>query len=195
MFNKTVTYRLIRNLPNIITLARVACVPLIVWLIIEGFLLQAFWLFVAAGVSDALDGFIAKRFDLETELGKYLDPLADKALLVSIYLSLGYEGYIASWLVILVVFRDFAIVSGALLLETITHSLTMRPLMVSKVNTLMQIVLATMVLANAGFDLVIDSTIDILMIVTAFTTVVSGFAYAGTCIRRGNPLEGTNEQE
>lgn len=183
------TYLITRNLPNIITLLRVAAVPLTVWLIMEGLLLYAFWLFVAAGVSDALDGFIAKRFDMETELGKYLDPLADKALLVSIYVSLGYEGYMASWLVILVVFRDIAIVGGALLLETITHSLTMHPLMVSKVNTVMQIVLAAVVMANAGYGIDFDGGLHVLMILTAITTVVSGFAYAGTCIRRGSQLE------
>jgi len=190
-----VTYFFARNLPNIITLLRLAAVPLTIWLIMENMLLYAFWLFVAAGVSDALDGFIAKRFGMETELGKYLDPLADKALLVTIYISLGYEGYMANWLVILVVFRDIAIVGGALLLETITHSLTMRPLMVSKVNTVLQIVLAAVVLANAGYGLALETTIDTLMILTAFTTVVSGFSYAGTCIRRGNQLERSNERE
>ncbi|MBL4692672.1 MAG: CDP-alcohol phosphatidyltransferase family protein [Magnetovibrio sp.] len=189
------TYFFARNLPNIITLLRLAAVPLTIWLIMENMLLYAFWLFVAAGVSDALDGFIAKRFGMETELGKYLDPLADKALLVTIYISLGYEGYMANWLVILVVFRDIAIVGGALLLETITHSLTMRPLMVSKVNTVLQIVLAAVVLANAGYGLALETTIDTLMILTAFTTVVSGFSYAGTCIRRGNQLERSNERE
>jgi len=188
-----VTY-LTRNLPNLITLSRIAAVPLTIWLIMEGLLLYAFWVFVAAGVSDALDGFIAKRFDMETELGKYLDPLADKALLVSIYISLGLEGYVASWLVILVVFRDIAIVGGALLLETLTHSLTMQPLMVSKVNTVMQIVLAAVVMANVGYGgadvggLWADA-LDVLVLITAVTTVVSGFAYAGTCLKRASQVE------
>jgi len=185
-----VTY-LTRNLPNLITLSRIAAVPLTIWLIMEGLLLYAFWVFVAAGVSDALDGFIAKRFDMETELGKYLDPLADKALLVSIYISLGLEGYVASWLVILVVFRDIAIVGGALLLETLTHSLTMQPLMVSKVNTVLQIVLAAAVMANAGYGgtEVGSLWMDVLVLITAVTTVVSGFAYAGTCLNRASQVE------
>ncbi|MBL4748261.1 MAG: CDP-alcohol phosphatidyltransferase family protein [Magnetovibrio sp.] len=173
---------------------RIAAVPLTVWLIMQDLLLYAFWVFVMAGISDALDGFIAKRFDMETELGKYLDPLADKALLVSIYISLGLEGYVASWFVILVVFRDIAIVVGAVLLETLTRSLTMQPLMVSKVNTVMQIILAAAVMANAGYDLTLNGSLDILMILTAVTTVVSGFAYAGTCIRRGSQLEEKNER-
>ena len=183
-----------RNIPNIITMLRIAAVPLTVWLIMQDLLLYAFWVFVMAGISDALDGFIAKRFDMETELGKYLDPLADKALLVSIYISLGLEGYVASWFVILVVFRDIAIVVGAVLLETLTRSLTMQPLMVSKVNTVMQIILAAAVMANAGYDLTLNGSLDILMILTAVTTVVSGFAYAGTCIRRGSQLEEKNER-
>lgn len=180
---------LTRNLPNLITLSRIAAVPLTIWLIMEGRLMFAFWLFVAAGISDALDGFIAKRFDMETEFGKYLDPLADKALLVSIYISLGLEGYIASWLVILVVFRDVAIVGGALLLETLTHSLTMQPLMVSKVNTVMQIVLAAVVMANAGYGMDWTEALNVLMVLTAITTVVSGFAYAGTCLNRASQVE------
>jgi len=177
------------NLPNLITLARIASVPLVVWLIVEGYMLWAFWVFVAAGLSDALDGFIAKRFDMETELGKYLDPLADKALLVSVYVTLGIEGYIASWLVILVVFRDIAIVGGALLFETMTHSLTMQPLMVSKVNTVVQILLVVAVMANAGYGVEFDGGLDMLVLLTAATTVLSGLAYAVTWVKGWTQLE------
>lgn len=177
------------NLPNLITLSRIASVPLVVWLIIDGYLLWAFWVFVAAGVSDALDGFIAKRFDMETELGKYLDPLADKALLVSVYVTLGVEGYIVSWLVIMVVFRDIAIVGGALLFETMTHSLTMHPLMVSKVNTVMQIILAMAVMANAGYDVEFNGTLDTLVALTALSTVLSGAAYAVKWVKGWTQLE------
>lgn len=181
------------NIPNLITLSRIASVPLTVWLIVDGHLLWAFWVFVAAGISDALDGFIAKRFDMETELGKYLDPLADKALLVSVYVTLGIEGHIASWLVILVVFRDIAIVGGALLFETVTHSLTMQPLMVSKVNTVMQILLAMAVMANAGYgiglDGAFDGALDVLVILTALSTVLSGAAYAVKWVKGWTQLE------
>lgn len=177
------------NIPNLITLSRIASVPLTVWLIVDGHLLWAFWVFVAAGISDALDGFIAKRFDMETELGKYLDPLADKALLVSVYVTLGIEGHIASWLVILVVFRDIAIVGGALLFETVTHSLTMQPLMVSKVNTVMQILLAMAVMANAGYGIAFDGALDVLVILTALSTVLSGAAYAVKWVKGWTQLE------
>ena len=177
------------NLPNIITLLRIAATPFAVWLILEGFLMGAFWVFVAAGISDAVDGFIAKRFDMETELGKYLDPIADKALLVSVYVTLGIEGYLPNWLVILVVFRDVFIVGGALLFETMTHSLTMQPLMVSKVNTTLQIVLAAAVMANAGYGIELDGGLDALVILTAMATVLSGVSYAVVWVRRWSQLE------
>ncbi len=177
------------NIPNFITLLRIAAVPFVVWLIVDGHLMWAFWVFIAAGVSDALDGFIAKRFNMETELGKYLDPLADKALLVSIYVTLGVEGHIVNWLVILVVFRDVFIVGGALLFETMTHSLTMQPLMISKINTVAQIVLAAAVMANVGYGIALDGVMDALVLFTAATTVASGVAYAIAWVRRWPKIE------
>lgn len=177
------------NLPNIITLLRIAAVPLAIWLILQEHLVGAFWVFVVAGLSDALDGFIAKRFNMETELGKYLDPIADKALLVSVYVTLGVEGHVASWLVILVVFRDLSIVGGALLFETMTHSLTMQPLMISKVNTATQIVFAAAVMASVGYAYDLKGAMDLLVLATAVTTVASGLSYAITWIKRWAQLE------
>ena len=177
------------NLPNIITLLRIASTPVVVWLIVEGHMMWAFWVFVAAGVSDGIDGFVAKRFNMETELGKYLDPIADKALLVSVYVTLGIEGHLPNWLVILVVFRDVFIVGGALLFETVTHSLTMQPLMVSKVNTVLQIVLAAAVMANMGYGIVFESALTALIWMTALATVLSGVSYAVVWVRRWSQLE------
>ncbi|MEG3620172.1 CDP-alcohol phosphatidyltransferase family protein [Magnetovibrio sp. PR-2] len=177
------------NLPNIITLLRIGATPVVVWLIVEGHLIWAFWVFVAAGVSDALDGFLAKQFDMETELGKYLDPIADKALLVSTYITLGINGYIPNWLVILVVFRDIAIVGGALLFETMTHSLTMQPLMISKLNTALQIVLVCAVMAVVGYSVELHGILDVLVSVTAVATIASGLTYAVVWIKRWSQLE------
>src|ERR671925_201528 len=95
--------RLGLNLPNLISLGRLLLVPLAISLILEGSYAAAFWVFVIAGVSDAADGFIAKRFDRRTRLGALLDPLADKVLLVSVYLTLGVAGQLWTWLVVLVV--------------------------------------------------------------------------------------------
>ncbi len=179
------------NLPNFLTLLRIAAVPLIVWLLMEGLSIWALWIFIAAGITDALDGFIAKQFDMETQLGQFLDPLADKVLLVSIYVTLGIEGTLASWLVILVVFRDVLIVGGAILFETMTHTLTMQPLMISKVNTAAQIVLAAVVMGRAGYGLDLGILPDILMGMTALLTVSSGLVYAIKWTKRWSELENT----
>src|SRR5690606_11391126 len=100
------------NVPNIISLCWLLCVPVTVFLILNGMMLPAFWLFVAAGVSDAVDGYLAKRLGQTSTLGSYLDPIADKALLVCVYLTLGQAGHLPTWLVIMVVSRDLLIVGG-----------------------------------------------------------------------------------
>ena len=164
-------------LPNLISLARLLAVPLAVWLIVSDKFAAAFWLFVAAGVSDALDGFIAKNFGRRTVLGAYLDPLADKVLLVSVYVTLGLHGHIVNWLVILVVFRDLLIIGGALLYQTLTLSLKMRPLLISKLNTAAQIALIAVVLAHLGLGIDDRGAIALLVYVVAATTFLSGAAY------------------
>ena len=103
------------NLPNFITLVRVILVPVVFWLLITGETEVAFVLFIIAGISDAIDGYLAKTFGWQTELGAYLDPLADKLLIVSIFLALGVDGKLPLWLVIAVVSRDILIVIAVLL--------------------------------------------------------------------------------
>jgi len=179
------------NIPNVISLARLLAVPVIVWLILGGQMLPAFWVFVAAGISDAVGGFIAKRFDAETEVGKYLDPIADKILLVGVYVSLGNQSYVETWLVIMVVFRDVLIVGGALLFHTLTQSLSMRPLMISKVNTAAQIVLAAVVLGINGLGLTDPGVVEALAYAVAATTLLSGGAYVVTWSRLAAAMEET----
>ena len=117
--------------------------PLAVWLILDGRLTSAFWLFVAAGLSDAVDGTLAKYLHAETTLGKFLDPLADKALLVSVYVALGRIGEMDTWLVILVVSRDIMIVGGVIVtLLTVMRTYKVTPSFISKTNTAAQILLA-----------------------------------------------------
>ena len=148
-----------------------------VWLILNNFILAAFWLFVVAGVSDAIDGYLAKRWDQVTEFGKHLDPLADKALLVSIYITLGVQGHLEIWLVIMVVFRDVMIVGAVILYQTMIRKLEMNPLFVSKVNTLAQIVLAALVLGSKGFDVNTGLFFEMMMGIVAVTTLISGLSY------------------
>lgn len=165
------------SLPNIITVLRIISVPAIVWLIITGHMQAAFFLFIAAGISDGIDGFIAKNFNQTTELGAYLDPIADKALLMSIYVALGYRGDLPSFLVILVVSRDILIIGAVVLSWMIDRPITVAPLMVSKVNTTGQIILAGLVLAKLGFELPMNGVVDISVWVVAGLTVASGIAY------------------
>lgn len=176
-------------LPNLITLGRLLAVPVTVYLMLQGHDRAAFWLFVAAGASDALDGIVAKRFDVRSEVGAYLDPLADKALLMSIYVTLGYLEHVAVWLVILIVFRDLLIIGGALLFHTLTQSLTMAPLFISKANTTAQIVLACVVMAQLAWDFSLPAVNDALVFLVAATTILSGAAYVVKWGRKAVSME------
>jgi cardiolipin synthase len=169
--------RLGLNIPNLITLSRLMSVPLMIWLIVGERYGVAFWVFVAAGISDALDGFIAKRFDCRTRLGALLDPAADKALLSSVYVALGIAGCLPNWLVILVVFRDVTIIGGFVLFQSIAVPRNFDPLYISKVNTLAQIALVGYVLGRLGLGFRDGMLTDVLVIVTAATTVLSGLSY------------------
>lgn len=172
-------------LPNLITLGRLILVPVIIYLIGAQEFEAAFLVFVAAGVSDGVDGFIAKRFGYTTTLGAYLDPVADKALLVSIFVSLGMQDVIPNWLVILVVSRDVLIVGAVLISWIIGFKVTMRPLMVSKINTTMQIAYAAFVLAVLGFqfETTFASALVLAAYLTGITTAISGASYLVDWVR------------
>lgn len=165
------------NIPNLITLGRVILVPVIFWLLISKQTGAACIVFVVAGISDGVDGFLAKRFGWQTELGAYLDPLADKLLLVSIYIALGVLAEIPSWLAIGVVSRDILIVAGVVLAWLLDHPVDINPLWVSKANTVAQILLASVVLADLGFGLGLETLRGVLIWVTAALIVVSLTAY------------------
>ena len=171
------------SIPNLITLARILSVPIMVWAIASGEMLIAFILFLAAGVSDAVDGFLAKRFGMTSKLGAYLDPLADKALIVSIYATLGVNGYIPRWIVILVVSRDIMIVGAVILSWLVGRPIAVKPLVVSKINTAAQIVYAVLVLGSFGLRFEADWLIAAAMIAVAALTLVSVAAYVREWIR------------
>jgi cardiolipin synthase (CMP-forming) len=164
------------NLPNLITLARLLSVPLTIWLILDDRCGAAFWVFVAAGVSDALDGYIAKRFDRRTRLGAMLDPAADKAMLVGVFVTLGLAGQLPHWLVALVVLRDILIVLGYFLIRATAPPKQLDPLYISKVNTLVQIALVGFVLARLGLSVETGAT-WMLITAAAVTTSLSGLFY------------------
>ena len=165
------------NLPNLITLGRLLTVPIAVYLMMQSAYLAAFLLFLLAGVSDALDGYLAKRNNQTTELGAILDPLADKALLVGVYVTLGLQENLPNWLVLLVVFRDVLIIGGVIILFLVRFEVRMRPLIISKINTAAQIGLAAMVLAELGLQLEILGLVEAMIYFVGATTVISGASY------------------
>ena len=165
------------TIPNLISLARLLSVPLIIYLIMNASYGWAFALFLLAGASDAIDGYIAKALDQTSTLGVYLDPLADKALIVSVYLTLGLRGMIEDFVVILVIFRDFLIVGGLLLLLVLRKHWEVKPVLVSKVNTGVQIFLAGAVLAQSGLSMAMAEIVQIATYAVVATTVGSGAWY------------------
>ncbi len=177
------------SIPNLITLARIILVPVVVWAITTGEMRAAFLLFLAAGLSDAIDGFLAKRFHMASELGAYLDPLADKALIVSIYVSLGLAGRLPISLIILVVSRDIMIISAVILAWLVDRPMKVRPLIVSKVNTVMQILLATVVLAEQAFGFDAGLATRLLMGLVAVLTLLSIAFYLAEWVRHMNSFE------
>lgn len=165
------------TLPNLITFARLCAVPAAVWLMLQHRLDQAFMVFVGAGLSDAVDGWLARVRNARSTLGALLDPVADKALLVSVYVTLAAIGVLPDWLAIMVVFRDLLIVGGVLLLWVVGVPARIRPLLISKANTAAQITLAALVLMLKGFDLSAPMLLEGMVWLVAFTTFASGLAY------------------
>ena len=165
------------NLPNLITLARLLSVPLMIWLIFGERYGTAFWVFVGAGLSDALDGYIAKRFDRRTRLGALLDPAADKVLLAGVYVTLGLAEQLPGWLVILVILRDSLIILGFVVIRTMAAPRQLGPLYISKVNTLVQIILVGFVLARLGLGIEAGPASWLLIAAAAATTLLSGLSY------------------
>lgn len=165
------------NAPNLITIFRILLVPLTIWLILSSSYAFAFGVFILAGLTDAIDGFLARRFNLQTELGEILDPIADKALLVSIFVALGVLGHMPAWLVILVASRDVLIIGAVVISWIMGRPVPMKPLWISKVNTTGQILLAGAALAALGFGLEMRPLFNAGIAATAALTVASGAIY------------------
>ncbi|MCB8822078.1 CDP-alcohol phosphatidyltransferase family protein [Microvirga rosea] len=172
------------TIPNFITIARLIIVPFLIVMIMQGRWETAFVLFVAAGISDAADGFIARRFDMRSEFGAYIDPIADKALLVSIYVTLAVVAAIPGWLAIAVVSRDAMIVGAVLLSWVMQRPVEIKPIGFSKLNTGAQIAFAALVLGTNAFGVAVDDTLRLaMMALVAALTVASAGAYLGGWLR------------
>lgn len=171
------------TIPNLITIARLIIVPVVIVMIMQGRWPAAFTLFLVAGVSDGIDGFIARRFDMRSEFGAYIDPLADKALLVSIYVTLAIVGILPGWLAIVVVSRDLMIVSAVVLSWVMHRPVEIKPLLVSKLNTAAQIGFAALILSTKAFGVELFGFDDVAMLVLAALTVASAGAYLAGWLR------------
>ncbi|OIP45656.1 MAG: CDP-diacylglycerol--glycerol-3-phosphate 3-phosphatidyltransferase [Deltaproteobacteria bacterium CG_4_10_14_3_um_filter_60_8] len=165
------------NIPNIISMLRILLVPLLVIFLLQGKIHFALLVFLLAGLSDAVDGFLARLLHQQTSIGAFIDPLADKLLINTAFVTLGILGIMPGWLAVLVVSRDIIILAGILVLMlTGDRTMEIRPTLDSKINTVTQLGCVCFFLA---FDLLgpIQAWEQAILLVTAFFTMVSGFRY------------------
>lgn len=175
-----------KHIPNIITILRLMVVPILIVALKSGDARLAFWLFLVAGLSDGVDGYLARRYRVESHLGGILDPLADKMLMVSTFVMLTVLGHLPLWLLLVIVSRDFLIIGGYLMYTAQHGPVHMSASIASKLNTVAQIALVIVVLADLAGILVVPMLPDLLMYTVLVTTLVSGAHYYWSwIIRRG----------
>lgn len=168
------------NIPNFLTLLRIILVPAIVIFLIQDEYLKALIVFIAAGVTDALDGALARLLNQQTEFGAFLDPLADKVLLSTSFIALSIFGLIPSWLTVVVISRDLIILMGIMILSMMSIDYEIKPVFVSKITTALQIATVFLVLLLKTFTFNIINDYDVVSIIswlTAFFTIISGMVY------------------
>jgi cardiolipin synthase len=170
------------NLANVVSFARLCAVPAAVWLVLHDDFAAAFWLFLTAALSDAVDGWLARR-NGPTVVGTVLDPVADKLLLVSMYVTLAAVGELPDWLAILVVFRDLVIVGGVMVFVVSGQKVPIRPLLISKLNTVLQIVLVAATLAVLACGWRWPLMTQALTWAVVGSTLASGAAYVWMGVR------------
>ena len=155
---------------------RFAAVPLLVWWLFDNQFYNALLLCLLMGLSDALDGYLARTFNWKTTLGSYLDPAADKVMLICAYIALGALDLLPHWLVLIVIMRDVALLSGAVSYVSMTRRFEIEPSLISKLNTFVQIILMLAVIYSQvnAFPAIV---INILIGLTLITTVASGYDY------------------
>ncbi len=171
------------HIPNIISILRILLVlPIAIQLYNEAWM-SAFVLFFIAGVSDGIDGFLARAYNWQSKLGSMLDPIADKLLLVVIFVTLSYKGVIPVWLTALVVLRDIVIIMGAMTYHWLTRELTITPLFSSKINTALQISYVLALIYHIAVAPLSESLLSALQTGVAITILFSGISYVITWSR------------
>lgn len=173
-----------RHIPNIICVLRILLTWPTVQALVAGQYGLTLVLFAVAAVSDGLDGFLAKRFNWTSALGRFLDPLADKLLLVSMFVAASWLAVVPWWLAAAAIARDVVIGAGALLYRLWFGPLNGRPTIISKINTALQISVLLLAIAFAGWDLPLPELLDFLMLATLLTTVLSGADYLRLFVQR-----------
>lgn len=175
------------SLPNFITIGRLLLTPVAIVMVSEESWRTAFFVFVLAGVSDAVDGWLAKTYNLQSELGAVLDPLADKTLIISIYVTLAIMGEAPVWLAILIVFRDTLIVGGVGLAWFMGRPMKVRPHVASKITTAAQLTLAALVLGGLAFGFRLTLLEDLLIASVATLTIASASVYLLVWVQHMRP--------
>ncbi|CAA6827415.1 MAG: CDP-diacylglycerol--glycerol-3-phosphate 3-phosphatidyltransferase (EC [uncultured Thiotrichaceae bacterium] len=170
-------FNTLKYIPNIITILRILLIAPIIWLIWKESYYEALVLVIIAGVSDGVDGFLARYFHWQTPSGAVLDPLADKILLISLFVVFGLKELIPLWLVAIVILRDIIILAGATAYHFVTKNLEMRPILVSKVNTFLQIGLMILVSLQLAQFAIPAWFHDAMIVLVAVSTLLSGFSY------------------
>jgi cardiolipin synthase len=170
----------LQHLPNLITVSRIALVPVLILLLRDKSYGLALAVFIVAGISDAVDGYLAKRLNVQSQFGAMLDPIADKLLLVSAYVMLTILGHIPFWLTLTVASRDVLIVGGYLLYTSHAGPVKMRPSILSKLNTLFQIALVCLILAKQAAGLRMPWLVNAMVYSVLVSTVLSGLHYLWT---------------
>ncbi len=175
------------TIPNLITVFRFILVPIVIVMILREEWGWALALFALAGISDGLDGYIARRLDMRSDLGAAIDPLADKVLLVSIYITLAIIEVIPAWLAIIVVSRDVMIVMAFMVSWMLARPMAVKPLFLSKVNTALQIAFAVLVLGGLAFALNLGNLPDLFAILIVLLTIVTAGLYVRRWLRHMSP--------
>ena len=183
------------TIPNAISLARIATIPFIVYAVIQGAWMTAFVLFMLAGLSDGIDGLIARYFDQRSAFGAYIDPVADKTLTVAVFSAFVAVGLVPLWLLVLIVARDVAILAGAAVLAMRGAASEIRALPISKLNTVLLIVLAGWILAANAFGWSIPALNYGLIAVVVALTAVSAAAYGRLLTRNLGDLDGVRVRQ
>ena len=168
----------VKDIPNLLTSMRILLIAPLVYVLLQEDYFLALWIIVVAGATDGLDGFLAKHYQWESRIGSILDPIADKLLLISSFIALAWLEHIPTWLMGLVLGRDFAIVLGGLAYHFLIGPFAMEPLLLSKLNTLCQILLIVVILiGQLSWSVIPEMMPEWLIYLVACTTGVSGFQY------------------